>query len=998
MNPTGKYFFWCRDLAKVGLALFWGTGLPALGATNGIMPYSVRIWQTDDGLPQNSVYAITQTQDEYLWVGTREGLARFDGARFTMLDEKAAPELKHGWITALCAGRDGSLWIGVDGSGVTRMKAGKFSRISETDGLLSNQIKCLLEGSDGSLWIGSDGGVTRYRDGKLSSFTEKNGLAANSVRGLCEDRQGNIRIATLRGLSRLDKEGNISTYNFAIGMIGNALKFVSADRHGGLWSGSNEGLYSLEGEKQVTYGVGDGLPDRVVYYAYEDRVGQLWVGTHRGLARMVSGKLMAQSNGTEVSSDWIYTIFEDQEGNVWLGGEDGLYRLSPARFTTYTTQQGLTHNNVMSVLEDREGTIWISTSDGGLDRLKGTEITGFGSAAGLTSDQTLALHEGRDGSLWVGTDHGSGLNRLKGGPPNLFRKQPGLIGAAIRAIHEDQRGWLWVGTSLGLNLWRDGKFGTFTTANGLAGNFVMAICERSDGSCWIGTDGGLSRWQDGKFTNFTIREGLSANYVHAIYEDREQTLWIGTRGGGLNRYQGGKFTAYTAKDGLFSDEVYEIVEDDFGYFWMSSRRGIFRVSKKELDGLDRGTTKVLTSTAFGKADGLASVQCNGVSKPAGWKGRDGRLWFPTIRGVVSVESKLKINERKPPVLIEELIADKRRMADGRWQMADGRVEQEAGKEIRIPPGHGELEIQYTALSFQAAEKNRFKYMLEPVDTDWVDAGGSRAAHYNNIAPGIYRFRVTASNNDGVWNETGASLALVFQPHYWQSWWFRPAIGAALAMLLAMFYRTRVARLRALERLRIQIAANLHDDVGSRLTKVAMVTEQVEREIPASDLRKPLIQNISRTTREVIQAMDEIVWTINPKNDTLDNLANYIFQYAQEYFQNTGVRCRLDLPPRLPDQAVSTEERHNLFMAVKEALNNVLKHADATEVRIALAVVGSRLTMSIADNGRGFLPGQPHPTGNGLQNMKERLERIGGRFVLESKPGEGTRIKLEANGK
>jgi two-component sensor histidine kinase len=374
------------------------------------------------------------------------------------------------------------------------------------------------------------------------------------------------------------------------------------------------------------------------------------------------------------------------------------------------------------------------------------------------------------------------------------------------------------------------------------------------------------------------------------------------------------------------------------------------------------------------------------------------LWFPTIHGVVAVDSKTRTNDRLPPVYIEEIIADRNTVPSPKFKGsggpgADGEIET-----ITIPPGHGELEIQYTALSFSAPEKNRFKYMLDNVDSSWVDAGAQRVAHYNNIRPGTYRFRVMACNNDGVWNEAGATLGLIFQPHYWESWWFRPAIAVAIGLLLAMFYRTRVARLRALERLRVQIAANLHDDVGSRLTKVAMVTEQVEQEIPGTDARKPLIQSISRTMREVIQAMDEIVWTINPKNDTLDNLANYIFQYAQEYFQNTGVRCRLDFPPRLPDQPVSTEERHNLFMAVKEALNNVLKHAGATEVRIGLSVVGRRLSMTIVDNGRGFTPERPPHTGNGLQTMRERLERIGGQLVLESKPGDGTRIRMEANGK
>ena len=417
---------------------------------------------------------------------------------------------------------------------------------------------------------------------------------------------------------------------------------------------------------------------------------------------------------------------------------------------------------------------------------------------------------------------------------------------------------------------------------------------------------------------------------------------------------------------------------------------------------DRGKLKTIPCVSYGKLEGMASVQCNGVSKPAGWKGRDGHLWFPTIHGVVAVDSTIRPNERPPRVVIEEVVADKKPLQTSRSGSRSTTLSLAGPAEnsavIKIPPGHGELEVRYTALSFEAPEKNRFKYMLDNVDSGWVDAGSERAARYNNLAPGRYNFRVAACNNDGVWNEAGASLGLFFQPHYWQTWWFRPSIILAVGILLALFYRTRVARLRALEALRIEIAANLHDDVGSRLTKVAMVTEQVEREIPDSDERKPLIQNISSTTREVIQAMDEIVWTINPKNDTLDHLANYIFQYAQEYFQNTGVRCRLDVPSRLPDQPISTEERHNLFMAVKEALNNVLKHAGATEVRVALAVADGRLTVVIADNGRGFLPDKPNPNGNGLHNMRQRLQRIGGKFVLESAPGEGTRIKMEANGK
>jgi len=424
---------------------------------------------------------------------------------------------------------------------------------------------------------------------------------------------------------------------------------------------------------------------------------------------------------------------------------------------------------------------------------------------------------------------------------------------------------------------------------------------------------------------------------------------------------------------------------------MSCRKGIFRVSRKELEDWDRQAARPITCTIFGKADGLPSVQCNGVAKPAGWKSRDGRLWFPTIRGVVVAEPGIKANELAPPVFIEEVLAD------GRPLRAESSTASPS-LSLTVPPGRGGIEIHYTALSFQAPEKNRFKYRLEDVETEWIDAGGSRSAHYNNITPGNYRFRVIACNNDGVWNQTGATLSLVMAPHYWQTWWFKVVLGAALALLLTLLYRSRVRRLRDIERLRVEIAANLHDDVGARLTKVAMVTELVDRETPEGQPVKPHVQNIFRTVREITQAMDEIVWTINPKNDTLDNLATYIFQYAQEYFQGTGVSCRLDVPAQLPDRPLSTGARHNLFMAVKEALNNALKHAAAREVRIGLGVMDGRMSITITDNGRGFVPEQARAKGNGLENMSERLAQIGGRLTVDSAPGRGTTIRMETEGR
>jgi ligand-binding sensor domain-containing protein/two-component sensor histidine kinase len=987
-----------RLCGTLRVAALLAVPLAAAAGMNGVLPYSVRVWQTDDGLPQNQVYAIAQTADGYLWVGTREGLARFDGVHFTLVDEKSAPELRQGLITALCVARDGSLWVATDANGVIRWKGGAFSRFTEAEGLPSNQAHCLLESKDGSIWIGTEAGLSRHKDGKLTNFTQKQGLGHNSVRAVCEDRQGVIRVATRQGLSSLTAEEMVTnTLNFGSNFNANVLRTVCEDRRGHIWVGANEGLYCQEEGKRLAYGVAEGLPDPTVNVIYEDRSGQIWVGTYFGLCRMVEEKLISRPSSETVFGDFVRVIFEDREGNLWVGAEDGLYRLNPARFTTYTTEQGLAHNNVMSVCEDQSGTVWLGTWGGGLNALRDGKVTAYASTNVSGRDSVLAVAQRRNGSVWMGLESPpGGLERFVDGRRVPLPRQSGFINAAVRVIHEDRQGRVWIGTSSGLNMFAGGKYQAFTVANGLAGDVVHAICEDDEGNIWVGTEGGLSRRSDGKFTNFTVRDGLSQNAVDALYEDRDHALWIGTKGGGLNRLKAGKFTVYTTRQGLFSDEIYQILEDDSGYFWMSCRRGIFRVAKKELDELDPGGTGQVACTVFGKADGLLSVQCNGVAQPSGWKGRDGRLWFPTIRGVVAVETSIKANDKPPPVVIEELIAD-RKTVSGRsseWTQESAPLARSFSHPFRIAPGRGEVEVRYTALSLQAPEKNRFKYMLEGVDPGWLEGGVERAARYHNLGPATYQFRVIACNNDGVWNETGAAVSFILLPHFWQTWWFRASLVGACGLVLTTLYRARVARLREIESLRIEIAANLHDDVGARLTKVAMVTEFVERETTETDPVKPHIRTIFKTTREIIRAMDEIVWTINPKNDTLDNLANYIFQYAQEYFQNTGVRCRLDVPAHLPDSAISTEARHNLFMAVKEALSNVLKHAAATEVRIGLAVSDPGMTISITDDGRGFQIAQARPGGNGLKNMKQRLEQIGGKLVVETTPGGGTTIRME----
>lgn len=972
------------------------SGLSAIGAED-VLPYQVRVWQTDDGLPNNSVFAIAQTDDGYLWVGTYEGLVRFDGIQFLPVPDKVPSELHRGYITAMCAGRNGGLWVACDEAGVFFLNAGGFIRLTDRDGLPSNHPRSLWESRDGTLWIGCEGGLASYREGKVTSFAKRQGFGDPSIRAVVGDGQGRVRAATQRGLTTLDNSGAISTMNVVSNWSGNSLRCLCIDRAQRIWIGSADGLHCLADGARRTYGTVDGLPDRIINSVYEDRSGQVWVGTYSGLTRWVNGQLIAPTPEASVFGDLVHTIFEDREGNLWVGARDGLYRLNPARIRTYAAGQGFAKNNVTSVCEDRSGTIWIATWGGGLNALQGGTITTIGASNGLTHNFVLSLREARDGSLWIGMDAGGGLNQFKGGRTNSFPRIKELMTTAIYAICENRQGSLWLGTSKGLKVWRDNSLETYTTTNGLAGDMVQAVYEDRAGRLWLGTTNGLSCWQTGRFTNFSTQDGLAHNNISALYEDSEETLWIGTRGGGLSSLKAGRFSICTTAQGLFSDEVLEILEDDRGYFWMSCRQGIFRVAGKELKAQAAGTGSRVNCTAFGKADGMLSVRCNGIARPAGWKGRDGRLWFSTIRGAVAVESRIPLNDFPPPVAIEKVLADGKPLPLP-WPTTFPASAMTAASDstappLQLPPSRGELEISYTALSLSNAEKNRFRYRLEGVDDGWVEAGQQRVAHYNNLAPGSYRFRVIACNDDGVWNKEGASLALVLAPHFWQRWEFQAALVALGVVLLAVAYRARLAHLHAIEALRIRIAANLHDDVGARLTKVAMVTESVQRESAKVPRLQGQIETIAGTTREIIEAMDEIVWTINPKNDTLENFANYLLHYAQEYFQNTPVRCRVDIPLQLPDCALSTEARHHLFMAAKEALNNVLKHSGAGEVRLTLTIDDGEVAIHIADDGHGFRPEAVSAGGNGLNNMQSRMEQIGGRFELQSSISAGTRIIL-----
>jgi ligand-binding sensor domain-containing protein/signal transduction histidine kinase len=967
--------------------------------------YHCRTWQSDEGLPDNLVQAIAQTADGFIWVGTRAGLARFDGSQFFCYDGKNTPALTNSSITALCADHTGGLWIGTDGGGLLWLKEGAFTRFSQATGLAGDAVRVIYESRDGSLWVGTTTGMSRRRNGRFQTYNQRDGLLSDTVRSFYEDREGSLWIATGQGLNRLQANGTMDAFAMPNGLPNDSVRVICQDRGGRIWIGSNNGLLWYDWfwrNKFYAYNTKYGLSDSFASAICEDPGGDLWVGTYSGLNRFHEGRFYSQPDENGQPFSKVNATFIDREGDLWVGSQEGLSRLTAERFGTYTKQQGLSHNNVMSVLQDRNGCLWLGTWGGGLDQLQNEKVTVHPLTDGASQDLVLSLCEGHDGSIWAGADFDGGLTRIKDGMTQHYASQDGL-----RVLHEDASGTLWIGTDRGLSCLDHGVFVTNAATSRLAGNSVRDMADDKSGALWFATQKGLGRWQDGEFTFFTPTNGLADSGLTALCADEANTLWIGSAASGLLRRRNGEFTAYTTRQGLFSDEIFGIVADDGGWLWLTCSKGISRIRKNDFEAFDHGKMESLPCLVYDKSDSMESLQCNGSGKPSIWKSRDGRLWFPTSKGLVTVDPALiKMDEEPPAVFIETVAADQKIVADGKTTLAGATsVLAQPNAPLRIAPGHGELEFQYAALGFSAPEKEHFKYRLEGVDSGWIDAHMRRVAYYNNLAPATYQFQVRACNKDGVWNEAGASLTVVLLPHYWQTLWFRGTLAAVILGLIcgAVLYAGRrrmqrrlavLERQQAVEKERGRIAKDMHDQIGAGLTQLGLLGEFARRAADRNDDAREHAEKITGLARELAQTLDEIVWAVNPRNDTLNKLAAYLAAYAESFFQTTSIRCRMDIPPGLPAYPVSAEFRHNLFLTVKEALNNIVKHSRATEARLQLILGDGRLELVIEDNGAGFAAGNGVSSRNGLANMRERIAELGGQAEISSQPQQGTRVCLQ----
>lgn len=967
--------------------------------------WSARAWQSDEGLPDNNVVDIAQAGDGFLWVATRSGLARFDGVRFREFAAITAAGAPTALLQAMLLDRSNRLWVAKEHGILVCVEHGRTTALTPANGLPVLPVRMIVEDHEGALWISYlDGGaVIRISGGQMHNFTSQDGLPGGSTCQLASDANGQIWFAQ-GGQVGVFRGGKFVTLQELQGQR------IAAARAGGIWiySLTQQQLFKyVEGSEPVKLGrLPVNRPNVDATVLYEDRAGAVWIGTRQsGLFRYDgSGFTHLKTSHYEIRS-----ITEDREGNLWVGTEGGgLNRIQPRSLELVDVGSGISSEAVRSVCQDTTGGLWAVAASGVLVRNHGdgwTNVTGINSGQ-ISYAQCVAADP--QGGVWVGTQY-KGLSSWRNGVTATFAKTNGLAGQSVRSLLTTPSGDVWIGTESTntLQRLRAGRLQTFELPAG--SGFITAMSLDAAGIFWAGTsDGLLLRCERDVLVEATANTLAPPESIRSLCATPDGSLWIGYGGRGLGRLKGGKFIRFGTEQGLHDDYISHIAADTQGRLWFAGNQGVFYVKQTEFDDLANGQSVRLRSVVYGIDEGLPSLQANHGFCPGALLAKNGNLLIPTLTGLASVNvDNLRQNLKPPLVLITRVVVDGRVVAayeagdTAGSTVGSGTVELgQPSAKLRLQPDHQRVEIEFTALSFTAPRNVSFKYKLEGLDRNWVETGSKREISYTHILASDYTFRVKACNESGLWTDSGAQFSIKVLPYYWQTWTFRIAATLAAGALVAgsvawgvrLRHRRRIEQLerqRAMDRERARIAQDLHDDLGSGLTEISFGSEFAQDPMLGLEETRKHTQEIGNRARELVAALDEIVWAVNPKNDTVASLASYLSQYAERFLKPTRLRLRLKVARDLPASPLNADERHNLFLASKEALHNVVQHSGATDVQLAIEVEDGALTVVVGDNGCGFDPNTTQNEADGLGNMRRRLKRIGGRYELVTLLGKGT---------
>lgn len=1004
MNTRTAWRFGCG----LTLAVWIATAIPL--ARGAVLPgepsFTIRSWDHEDGLPiVGRYYALARTPDGYLWLGSEDGLVRFDGARFVTLTTNNIPALGHNHILSLAVDTNGVLWVGTAIGTVVARIEGRFSAVPLDARLRGAPITHLACGPDGAVWLTPAGhGVVRLHEGKLDFLAANTGLP----------RSGGIASFVQTGENRMWARVNDFLYSRLNGdwvkeqfdFDPSALVYAIApsQREGGLWLAiSAPNPLPRYGARIFKWAEGGPVRELAPYpwaqdsqrnwvtTMLEDHRGRLWVGT------WVNGVYYWEAEGgwrqpkAETPTSWhpVDALVEDEDGMIWMTTRDGgLHRVSERKVAVLSPPKEAGEVMITTACVTRDNELWVGTDDAGVFRYQDGGLVQV--TNGLASIHIGVLLEDRRTNLWVGT--WQGLHRWDG---REFRPVLGADSRGFRvyALHEDKQGNLWGGSNnRGLfRLTPEGQVRFFGAEAGLDSFYLRAITEDAEGRICVAVwERGLYRLVGEKFEKFTVERWPGLRFLHGLYANDAGGIWIATEGAGVFYFRNGEFRQWTTADGLPDMLLRSVVPDDDGNLWFGSNKGIFGCAPEALLNYRGKRGSPVLFWRLSARDGLPGRLASGAGQPVAARSPDGRLWFPNSRALAGFDpAEVRQTGRALSPVIEEVLAD------GQPCLPDARGS------VQLRSGVRRLEFFYTCPDLRAPERLHFRHQLEGIDEDWTDAGAQRVAHYGHLPPGRYRFHVMTGGASGEWRETRSPLLLAILPRWWERLWVR-WIGALLVVLLSggtvwlvahLRHRRKLAQLRlqqARESERRRIARDIHDDLGATLTRMLWMGEMAATpEAAQTQLRK-----VATTAREMTQSLEAIVWAARPENDTLRSLVTYLGRRMDELFEDADIAYHFVAPPELPERMVFAEARHNVFLSCKEALTNALKHSQASEVRLELVCAGEECHITISDNGRGFDPQSKRRDGaTGLSNMETRMREIKGRFELRSAPGKGTTVRL-----
>lgn len=975
----------------ISLLLMLAASLPTVAvdtARQGDPPFDVllRNWNSRDGLPHDRVRAIARTHDGFLWIGTDGGLARFDGANFMLYGLQEG--LGAITVFSLLEGRDGTLWVGTQGGGVSAVRKGRIERTySLEDGLPSASILGLAEDDDGRLWVSTISGFRYLDHDRFVVVPGSPSGGAITLSGMFRDREGTLWI-TIDG--REPYQWKSGAWSQPKNQGPRRASMVCEDSKGRLWMMDNRHqLWCREASDWKVMG----LPAQLDFHsiaAADD--GTIWLISFRnGIYGLRDDRLFLIPRDSGNAQDFIEFVTVTSDGRTWLGSCNGLYALTPRKLSLALIDDkaaGQGANFIGALVESSPGEFVVGTQGRGFYRWS-RNLT-----ARLSIDPKLsALSTGnaaitaRDGSVWIGGN--SGLYRFQN--YWMTSNHSASSGASeVWVICEDLDGSIWAGLG-------DGRLFHLVEGNmirvpyGGGREQIKGLLQEKNGTLWVGTrGGGLFRRKDGSWKHFGRAEGLISEVIRMIHADSSGHLWIGTAGGGLSVLNGERFISITSHNGLPDDTVSQIAEDREHRLWIGTNRGLAVLNEDEVDGILAGKADDLHPLTITRPDGLLSEEFT-IVPPV--RMADGRMAFATTRGIAMLRPEdFQQDESTPPVFIERVLVDGQPI-----EVHDGKV--------ILPPGSLRLELEVTGLNFSAPERLIFRNRLSGLETDWGKPSSQRVVEYRNLAPNDYRFEVSASNGNGLWSTTPAILDITLQPHYWQTAWFRVLAVIGVLSLVALIVRRReqmksrikierLKREQAVQEERARIARDLHDDVGSSLTHVALLSELAQGDLEHDPERAgEHINEIFTTAKKVTRSLDEIVWAVNPTHDTLEGFALFLSSFVQTYARTAGLKSRLDIPETLPDVVLDAPSRHHFYLATKEVLHNIVKHASATEIRLKLSLEPDCLRLIIEDDGIGFSPDAATAGGDGLGNLRQRLQQIGGTYTCRSAPGQGTTVEM-----